>query len=498
MPPKLVIVKALDQPIILVSASDINQDSEISSVKTMSCSNKSHDNYSGGKYPKDKVPIEKFLGNKKYSKKLLRQCEDCRLHRNKILQDKKEKLLKLKDVNKDPDFGICVNRMHELEGVSTYPRNKVPKQMFLINPEDPNGKVSDNCSDCRNFSNKGKIERKKKAKEEASKNNQFYCNSCNVPKNIEERAKNKDGTPSSLCIPCQEYKINYTKETYDEMKLLREKLMKELIIEHEFSCEMCQSIFLIPEEENQCFFEIPTRIENGVRILDYKGETYVAKDFLIKFQDKLDLAIMDFDHLPENEQRERGLIKDGEAPFVKGKYISSNNNEFTLRKEMIKCQIIDCLCHLKVTIAREKGAHPVEKNSAIKRDYVNKIKEKGCSICGFFQPGMHRFIDMDHMIPANKVANVAEMVLYQKYSLEDTINECEKCRPICKFGHRRHTQWQRDEGIVENVKRGFEGENNITMNDISKIESNNNALDEMIENDSSNNNASDMFTEDFL
>ncbi len=99
--------------------------------ETKSCNNteKFHKS-SGSHYPKDKVPIEKF--KKEGKSKLCDTCDDCRTYRNnfKINADKNMEKKNQEQIEKDPNFGICFSNSHDVQGVSIYPRNKVPIEKF--------------------------------------------------------------------------------------------------------------------------------------------------------------------------------------------------------------------------------------------------------------------------------------------------------------------------------------------------------------------------------
>jgi hypothetical protein len=79
---------------------------------------------------------------------------------------------------------------------------------------------------------------------------------------------------------------------------------------------------------------------------------------------------------------------------------------------------------------------------------VKSLKLAGCSSCGYLDSNLPRFFDMDHIDPANKIADLATMVNTKDYSLEDVIAECKKCRVLCKFCHKIHTKLQIAKGII--------------------------------------------------
>jgi len=87
-----------------------------------------------------------------------------------------------------------------------------------------------------------------------------------------------------------------------------------------------------------------------------------------------------------------------------------------------------------------------------KFNYVKKCKEKGCSSCGYINIDLVRFFDMDHMDINNKIANICKMCVDPFYSLDDVINECLKCRVLCRNCHRIHTDKQIKDGLFLHKK----------------------------------------------
>lgn len=75
-----------------------------------------------------------------------------------------------------------------------------------------------------------------------------------------------------------------------------------------------------------------------------------------------------------------------------------------------------------------------------KRDYVNSIKACGCSSCGFNDPSLLRFLEMDHL--HSKIRAVSLMVIDSTVTFEQFVEECAKCRVLCKFCHSVRTRLQ--------------------------------------------------------
>jgi 5-methylcytosine-specific restriction endonuclease McrA len=159
----------------------------------------------------------------------------------------------------------------------------------------------------------------------------------------------------------------------------------------------------------------------------------------------IEFVILDFDHLTEQEQRNRGSLLPGET-FVpkKCKVHNCTSSKEKILKERKKCWIICKKCHVLKTISRESG---VIMNTR-KKDYVKKYKSVECSNCKFPGWTLPRYMELDHIIPRlGKTPGVTEMVTKSQYSLEDVIAECPKCRVLCGNCHRIHTRNQREIGL---------------------------------------------------
>lgn len=230
------------------------------------------------------------------------------------------------------------------------------------------------------------------------------------------------------------------------MSKVYKDIQKEFMNRNECSCEKCNSIFI--NEGNKYVIELPTYEIDNLRYVDYKGNRYLSKDFLRDYENLLELRILEFDHLDENEQRERGIIGENEEFIKKIDSVSAMRTEYSMRKDSTITQILCCKCHLIVTILREsenKRAH----GSIKKRNYVNNLKHaSGCVTCGFNDINLLRYLEFDHLDPQIKIANISEMMQNYKYTLEELIEECKKCRILCRSCHKLYTHEQRKAGII--------------------------------------------------
>jgi hypothetical protein len=164
---------------------------------------------------------------------------------------------------------------------------------------------------------------------------------------------------------------------------------------------------------------------------------------------------LDFDHLTEKEQRDRGLLKPGDVFVDKVNAVSQIRSEHGMGVESLKCQLICAECHVSETISRMDDSIIREVTPLMreKMDYVNKLKLSGCSCCGYRNDELLRAFDLDHINPLEKINGVSQMIWDSRYSLQNVIDECVECRVLCKFCHRIHTSNQVKEKVaVRNEK----------------------------------------------
>lgn len=408
------------------------------------CSNKRH--YLNSSIPEEKVPIKNFeKPNRK--DRYFKSCVECREYANKCKRNmKNRKLEEAKKLNKDPNFKFCISSNHK--DVSNFPQDKVPIEMFFS--KIGRKKILDNCSDCREHIYKVKSLYKEKLIEKSKNNDLGFCKKCYVVLEKENMRFNEDGEISNFCLFCSEKIPEINLKNKKRIKEIYYQILIEEIYKYESSCQRCKLIFLKPENDN-IVKELNIYEKDGKNYVKYKEQEYLVLDFLDKYENLLEFRIIDFDHLTEEEQRERGILLPEEEYIPKINSVARMSNENSMRKEANKCQHLCCKCHVVVTNMRKfKDTKNNSSPEFLKRkEYVDKIKSEGCSVCGFYDPDpmLRGFMEMDHIDPSTKIKDVTKLI-YGSLTFEDLVEECSKCRPICKFCHRLHSYNQRKNGII--------------------------------------------------
>lgn len=406
-------------------------------IYVSNCTSQNH-KYSGSKYKSSSVPISFFRKEPlNPESRLFQSCIDCRLYQRKIDKRYVRKHKDIAEKTRDFAFRYCSAKTHS--NTSAFPRNKVPRALFLKEPGNRKSELLNSCIDCRKFTASMKLKNMHLKKRDSEKTGKFFCTNCYHEKELTEKGKNSDGSASKLCKICKELdakrKTNIRK-WYNEVKV-------EMILENSCSCQKCNCVYLQTNDPMKCL-KIPI-INGGI---EYKGFLYKIGDFLIKYKHKLELSIVQLDHLPENDQRKRKMLEPTE-PYIKKKNIVSKLcSKSQMKLEALKCQNLCLECHVKETISREIGNRIISRAEKVKLSYVATLKEKGCSLCMFKDDSLPRFFHLDHINPKNKIANVSKMVKDGAYSLQDVTDECRKCRVLCGHCHIFHTKQQRKDGII--------------------------------------------------
>jgi hypothetical protein len=255
-----------------------------------------------------------------------------------------------------------------------------------------------------------------------------------------------NGSLSTLCITCkglEKIRSLNLRLTYNNLKL-------EYMQKCQSSCEKFQCIFLKPFENTHSVVKFETFEKDGIRYFEYEGDICPVLN-VINFQpDLLELAILEFDHLPESEQRTRGMLSSNEQYIPKKNQVCKLSSETAMRLEVLKCQLLCGKCHLIETIIRESSGGIREKSilEQQKLEYTNGLKLLGCELCKYRNDDLPRFFHFDHIDPKIKKDNVSRMIKDGAYTLDEVITECKKCRILCKDCHIIHTKNQRKEGLI--------------------------------------------------
>lgn len=412
------------------------------------CKSNNH-KYSNSPYPKDDVPIELFVNEK--SNEPFKSCLDCRLYSRKIDTKcrQKRKALIAESIESNTGFILCAEASHNKNG-SIHPHNKVPIELFRKEQDNPKSILLGSCVDCRNFAAAKQRDIREIKKSNATEKGLFYCTNCWKEKPSSENALNKDGTNSTLCVIC---KVG-EKERSIKLRSTLRVIKREYIAKYQSSCYICNNIFL-SDKFNNIALELSTYLRDNIRYVEFDNKEYTSIEFIKIYHDQLEVNILQFDHLTEEEQRERGMLLPHE-PFIPKKcLVSKASSESAMRLEALKCQLLCARCHTMETIRREKGT-PHNSKSHLERkklEYASKIKANGCEICKYMNPDLPRFFDFDHIDPSIKIKEIARMIKDNKYTFDEMVAELSKCRVLCHHCHMIHTQNQIDSGIVTNKLR---------------------------------------------
>jgi hypothetical protein len=420
----------------------------LNSNATRICTSINHNRF-GSPYPKNIVPYKWFRKDpdKAGAEELYKMCWHCRRAgrqvNSKRLQNKKqlalEAIRKIREENHS--FGVCQSQIHT--GHASHPYDQVPVELFRKIPIDPKSELFANCLECRNhiveLARKNSKENLRIATLKNNARGLFTCILCKKAIAKDEMGVRVDGTMSSQCNNC----ITAARKRSEMQKRDYIDIKTEIIIQNECSCERCKKVFLKPRSEDSLVVPtISTYLkEDGNRYILWENKEVRSNEFLSLYKGDLELTILQFDHLTEAEQRERGLLKETD------RYVPKRNNISNIRyregrlREIKKTQLLCVLCHIDVSIERELGCSKINGERKRKGDHVRKLKEKGCSSCGY-KNDCSRHFDMDHTDLSQKILDVGDMVNDCKYTLKDVVDECLKCRVLCKHCHRINTNKQ--------------------------------------------------------
>jgi len=77
---------------------------------------------------------------------------------------------------------------------------------------------------------------------------------------------------------------------------------------------------------------------------------------------------------------------------------------------------------------------------------------------------MFRFIHFDHINPEDKIDNISSMICDSSYSIQDISLEISKCRILCAFCHRIHTNYFFGNSYIESYSSIIPGPTEYIFN----------------------------------
>lgn len=388
-----------------------------------------HTKYCGSPYQKNKVPIEMFIKDGK----ILKTCFHCRNAKAEN-EGKRRANARIKpELIQNTIFYTCSFENHRAK--SMYPKNKVPIEMLRKIPDDPDSPLYDYCSDCREYKKDVMKNRSNKIVDLSEK--EFRCKSCLKIFDKSQRFIKNDGSFSSCCTICREKGNN----TYTALKMVYKTIKREFIEKMQCCCNICQAVFITNKSGE--IVSINTFEYDGSRYLKFEGNYIKFSDFIKSHYEEIEIDILEFDHLLKLEMINMGLLNSEERYEPKIKLVGNFKSEYKMRKESKKCQLLCGKCHISITMFRNK-----ETTNNSKRLYTDKLKECGCSNCGYKNNNIPRFFHFDHINPRDKGSEIADMVNCGDYTIYDVMDEIKKCRILCLNCHKLHTRDQRRLGII--------------------------------------------------
>lgn len=405
-------------------------------------------------YPRDEVPLKWFYKNPEDpNSKICKICWHCRQYtsRHKKLKGaiKKEAGMKIKEelAKSNSNVSHCTALHHTYKGVSEYPRSEVPIELFRKNPKDPKSMLYEHCLDCRTDDTKRARKSITNRREAAAESGKTLCVACLdeiVPDNT---AFNLNGTVSKSCIYCK----TKGKMIKDKLRMLYKTIILERIKEHECSCFKCKCLFIKPDGDSLVVERIQTYEKEGHRYFKCGDVELSVLSVFDDIKDNLELLVIELDHLTEEEQRSRGILRPTDPYMPKLMNVSHCTGEESMRLEAVKTQHLCHLCHIKESMARQ--SHPagtsLSKAGQIKYEHLLEVKSEGCSSCGYKTDYFHRFLEMDHLDPKLKSFSISDGVKDNSIKLSQFVEECNKCRVLCRFCHRVHTRNQIRNGLIK-------------------------------------------------
>jgi hypothetical protein len=404
-----------------------------------------HHSASTSIYLKHMVPVHEFMENPQdINSKIFIWCKPCRIYRQNLRKKSKTKIKSAEANKSDEKLRCCFSDCHNVKSGSPYPKNKVPCELFQSEDEKITPIEYTCCLHCRIYNTKKHQSRRNTVKTQALENELIICTKCLNEITDENIGYNKNGIANKTCKFCVERVIN------DAIlqRLVYNKIKMEIIYKIGSCCEKCNMIFLKPLNDSLIVIELQTYIKNNNRYVLYNDEEISTSTFIMENQQNLELSILEFDHLTCEEQIERGIISSVDDFKPKHSSVSDIHSEKGQRIEAKKCQLVCSRSHIEETIKRESGSNRASPLTHEKMNYVNNIKKEGCVSCGKKYPDLLRFLEMDHIDPKTKIDAICNMVQQKRYDMNTLIEECKKCRVLCRFCHTIHSHIQRK---LENI-----------------------------------------------
>ena len=404
-----------------------------------------HNDVINSPYLRNYVPVDLFKENDDIFYSHCFHCREYDKKRNDKYKEKYNQIIingkKHLEENNINHIQVCTGKNHSK--LSDYPITEVPVELFMIEPENPKSPLYSMCVNCRYQNAQRETHRVNTLKIKAEEKNLILCYRCKNMFNTDKMSINYDGTFSKSCVPCK--KLQKQNRIIKRQYYLNIKL--EFIERYQSSCQKCNYIYIKPLDNSIIVRQLEIYENNGLKYVNYLNTQYLVVDFINNHKDLLELDILHMDHLTEQEQRDRQLLLPHEPYIKKKKNVSMYRSEGMIRLESLKCQLLCAKCHVETTIEREKGLS--EKAGLVKKkfDYINSLKIKGCSVCKYKNADLLRVFHMDHIIPNEKKCCVSQMIRNNTYSMDDVINECDKCRVLCYFCHVIHTRNQINQGM---------------------------------------------------
>lgn len=286
------------------------------------------------------------------------------------------------------------------------------------------------CDDCREHGRK-RHKRTLLGRKEAVRVDQFVCSTCCKIKALLEKGDN------ALCVACVSMLASNAKrkETF-------QGLIFERTLEKGCACERCKSVFIRGDNHYDYM-----AVENVDGVLNFKGESYAATDFITRFKDQLETRFLEFDHLPQSEAIALGIPGAADDFEQKTNCVRDMGSMFTMKREARFTQLLCLKCHTEATMSRENSdRHGQSISFNQKRAYVDQFKRDAgkCIKCELWLPNLLRFFHLDHIDRTLKVDSVANMVKIGLFTLADIQKECTNVQVTCGHCHKIKTSVEND------------------------------------------------------